>query len=62
MDNHHIHTLICVTFPSCCTESKSFGGKSLVEFSSSEVSPHNSKALSCNTESVNYNGVPLSLH
>jgi len=39
-------TLICVTSPSCGIESKSFGGKSLTESPSSEVSPHNSNTLS----------------
>lgn len=48
-----MHTLICVTFPFCCTQSKSFGGKSLAEFSSSDVSPHNSITLSCNGKNKN---------
>lgn len=58
------HTLICVTSPSCCIESKCFGGKSLIEFPSSEVSPHSSKALSCIIEfpnkrhtTINYNNL-----
>lgn len=46
------HTLICVTSPSCGTESRSLGGKSLTEFPSSMVSPHSSTALSCNTTSI----------
>lgn len=43
-----MHTLICVTFPFCFTQSKSFGGKSLAELLSSDVSPHSSITLSYN--------------
>lgn len=53
INNFSIHTLICVTSPSCFIELNNFGGKSLTDFSCSEVSSHSSITLSCNVKCIN---------